>query len=45
MEFSALASPTSPPSSFVKAGFTDENGLKSKITSVFRTSAENGSKK
>jgi len=45
MEFTALASPVSPPRSFVKAGAAEAIGLNGKITRVFLTSKENGSKK
>ena len=45
IEFTALASPVSPPKSFVKAGAADPIGLNGKIASALLTSTENGSKK
>lgn len=45
MEFTALASPTSPFKSPVNAGAAEAIGLKQRITSAWRYSSGNGSKK
>ena len=45
IELSALASPTSSPSSFVNAGAAEAIGLNGNIVRACLTSNENGNKK
>ena len=45
IEFIALASPASPPSSFVNAGAAEAIGLNGNIVRACLTSNENGNKK